>query len=87
MDGEILDKVKASREAWAEMADRLQERLPQRIWLALDKAYYEGLTTPIQDLEPGKAKGIGKKSIQIIRQHLIAHIKEPPESCEGERLG
>jgi hypothetical protein len=77
MAGEILDKGKASREAWAEMAGRLRERLPERIWDALDEAYCnQGLTTPIQDLEPGDVKGIGRKSIQMIRQHLIAHIKE-----------
>jgi len=75
------------RKLWEEIAGPLWEQLPQRIWLALDKAYYEGLTTPIQDLEPGEVKGIGKKSIQIIRQYLIAHVKEQPESHEGDRLG
>lgn len=77
------ERLVMGRKLWTEIADQLWERLPRRIWFALDEAYCnEGLTTPIQDLEPGEVKGIGKKSIKIIRQHLIAHIKDVPESHE-----
>jgi len=73
----VLERMIKAEEIWTEMADRLRERLPERIWDALDEAYCnQGLQTPIQDLEPGDVKGVGRKSIQMVRQHLIAHIKE-----------
>jgi len=82
------ERLVRGEKIWAEISEPLWERLPQRIWYALEDAYCnQGLITPIQDLAPGDVKGIGRKSIKIIRQHLIAHIKEQPEGYEGEKVG